>query len=567
MSKFLIVDGSRVIQKLITGALENQTIAGTPVAASDIITANDGLEAFGLLGKHKDIDYIITEIDTHGLGGDDLVELLLDTGKIKEMETIFICEECNLSILKKDYTKNILGSIKKPFSKDAFFEQLSKLIAQKREWKEHLEKLKPVWDRQKQFVTGILTEYVTKTEQSHRIKQDLLNTILENYIQTEEITPYEELRYTIPIIAYEYAESAGIDFLFDTDILSCIFDKFLFYETVHDTSIILPEIKNSLKHMMQKPLDKETTVEQLISILFKDAVGILKEELAQLKGEGELDYKNFKPYVVKAMSFLERIDCKIHSPKIMECEHKIKIALQEYEAIEESLFFPADAPFIKQFPKKEAFIKEFTAQRQKIKAALYSILNGNLAKVEKLIWQEAKRSKDIYEYFKKLPRFNTLSSYSMINLMISKNLIPPAEVERYRKLAKYFEKSENKEILLFSKDYTLANTIETTNHATSKKWKYQAFTSLEPMMKHFEKNLPDLLFFDYDMFKEVKKEMFIKAASQSDNFKKLIVKGGIILLASNESSNVVALARQLKVGKLLKKPMSESKYIELVNRN
>ena len=86
------------------------------------------------------------------------------------------------------------------------------------------------------------------------------------------------------------------------------------------------------------------------------------------------------------------------------------------------------------------------------------------------------------------------------------------------------------------------------------------------MMKHFEKNLPDLLFFDYDMFKEVKKETFIKAASQSDNFKKLIVKGGIILLASNESDPVVALARQLKVGKMLKKPMSESKYIELVNR-
>ena len=86
------------------------------------------------------------------------------------------------------------------------------------------------------------------------------------------------------------------------------------------------------------------------------------------------------------------------------------------------------------------------------------------------------------------------------------------------------------------------------------------------MIKHFEKSIPDLLFFDYDMFKEVKKEAFIKAISQSENFKKLIVKGGIVLLVSSESDSAIALARQLKVGKMLKKPMSEGKYIELVNR-
>ena len=566
MSKFLIVDNSKVILKMISTALEGQTINGKVIQPSDVVTANDGLEAFGLLGKHKDIDYIITEIDTPGLGGDDLIELLLDTGKIKEMGIIFICEECNLSILKKDYTKNILGSIKKPFSKEAFFENLSKIIAQKQEWKTHLEKLKPVWEKQKKFVTDILNEYVAKTEQGHRIDQPLLYQVLENYIQTEEITPLEELRYTIPIIAYEYAESAGVDFLFNTDILSCIFDKFLFFETVHDTSILLPTAKNALKRMMEKSLEDSMTVEQLISFVFKDATTKLKEELEAVKSFGQLDYKGFKPFLVKAMSFLERIDCKIHSPQIMESEHKIKLALQEYESIDESLYFPNDAPFLKQYRQKDAFAKEFTAQRQKIKTALYSLLSYHLGRVEKLLWQEAKRSKEIYEYFKKLPRYNTLSSYSMINLLISKNMIAAGEVDHYRKLAKYFEKSESKEILLFSKDYTLANTIETTNHATSKKWKYQAFTSLEPMMKHFEKNLPDLLFFDYDMFKEVKKETFIKAASQSDNFKKLIVKGGIILLASNESDPVVALARQLKVGKMLKKPMSESKYIELVNR-
>lgn len=567
MSKFLIVDDSKVILKLVSSILEGQTINGNTITASDIVTANDGLEAFGLLGKYKDIDYIITEIDTPGLGGDDLIELLHDTGKIKEMEVIFICEECNLSIVKKDYTKNILGSIKKPFNKESFFEQLAKLIAQKQHWKEHLEKLKPAWEKQKKFVTGILTEYVNKTEQGHRIDQKLLGCILENYIETEEITPYEELRYTIPIIAYEYAESAGVDFLFDTDVLSCIFDKFLFFETVHDTSILLPGAQSVLKKMMEKQLESDISIEQLISLVFKDATAKLKEEIEAVKPFGQLDYKSFKPYVVKAMSFLERIDCKIHTPEIMESEHKIKLALQEHESIDEALYFPGDAPFLKQYSQKEALIKEFGNQRQKIKTALYSLLGGHLSKVEKLLWQEAKRSKEIYEYFKKLPRYNTLSSYSMINLMISKNLIAAGEVEHYRKLAKYFEKSENKEILLFSKDYALSNTIETTNHTTSKKWKYQAFTSLDPMMKHLEKSLPDLLFFDYDMFKEIKKEMFIKAASQSENFKKLIVKGGIILLASKESDNVVTLARQLKVGKMIKKPMNESQYIELVNRN
>lgn len=567
MSKFLVVDDNKVILELISSTLEGQTIDGEVVDASHIVSANDGLEAFGLLGKHKDIDYIITEINTPGLGGDDLIELLLDTGKINQMEIIFICEECNLSIVKKDYTKNILGSIKKPFDSKDFLENLTTLIAQKKEWQEHLQNLKPAWDRQKKFVTGILNEYIAKIEQSYRIDQKLLDGILENYIETEEITPYEELRYTIPIIAYEYAESAGIDFLFDTDILSCIFDKFLFFETVHDTSIFLPTAKSALKNLMTKSIESSMSVEQLLGSVFKEPATRLKEELDAVRSFGQLDYKNFKPFVSKAMSFLERIDCKIHTPEIMESEHKIKLALQEYEGIEGELYFPADTPALRQYPQKESFIKEFSAQRQKLKTALYNLLCGHIAKVEKLLWQEAKRSKEIYEYFKKLPRYNTLSSYSMINLMISKNLIATGEVEHYRKLAKYFEKSDNKEILLFSKDYTLANTIETTTYNTSKKWKYQAFTSLEPLMKHFEKNLPNLLFFDYDMFKEIKKEAFIKAASQSDNFKKLIVKGGIILLASNESDSVVALARQLKVGKMIKKPMSESKYIELVNRN
>ena len=152
-------------------------------------------------------------------------------------------------------------------------------------------------------------------------------------------------------------------------------------------------------------------------------------------------------------------------------------------------------------------------------------------------------------------------------MLISKNLIAANEVEHYRKLAKYFEKNEGKDIILFSKDYSIASTIETTNRATNKMWKYQAFPSMEPMMKHLEKSLPDILFFDYDMFKEIKKEAFIKCVSQSDNFKKLIVKGRIILLTEKESENVVTLARQLKVNKLVKKPLTETKYIELVNRN
>ena len=60
MSKFLIVDNDPVTLKLITDALVNQTLFGKVITDKNIISAGDGLEAFGLLGKYKDINYIIT---------------------------------------------------------------------------------------------------------------------------------------------------------------------------------------------------------------------------------------------------------------------------------------------------------------------------------------------------------------------------------------------------------------------------------------------------------------------------------------------------------------------------
>jgi hypothetical protein len=256
----------------------------------------------------------------------------------------------------------------------------------------------------------------------------------------------------------------------------------------------------------------------------------------------------------------------VHTVEILAYERKIKTALKEIDLIKKSLQNLSETPILKDYSKRELFLKEYSQQLLKILASMKTVVNLSLGKIEKVLWHEAKQSKDIYNYFKKLPRNNTLGSHSLLTLFLKENLIPSNEKEKYLKMAKLFEKREGKNIILVSKDFVFSNMIESAIRI-NRMWAYQAFTSLEALIKYLEKCQPTILFFDLDLLGEISQEELFAAISKSDTFKKLILGGSTVLVSSRESEGILNLARRLKISNLIKKPVHEGKFVELVNRS
>ena len=134
-TEVLIADDSTLILKVIKKALLENKISGHHFIEEKIHFAHNGIEAFDMMGKNKNISMLISDINMPFLNGDDLVEVLLDTELHHKMLTIFITS--NESSIRSSTKKHTIGTIVKPFTYLSFSEQLEDLLWHHHENKKH----------------------------------------------------------------------------------------------------------------------------------------------------------------------------------------------------------------------------------------------------------------------------------------------------------------------------------------------------------------------------------------------------------------------------------------------
>ena len=129
----LIADDSKMIVKLIKKTLLQNKINGYHFEEESIASAHDGLEALDKVSTDKKITLIITEVDMPHLNGDDLIEILSDTNRLKDIKIIFMSTKEGEKKLSANAKKHSFGLIPKPFTVDKFTKSFNDILRKQKE--------------------------------------------------------------------------------------------------------------------------------------------------------------------------------------------------------------------------------------------------------------------------------------------------------------------------------------------------------------------------------------------------------------------------------------------------
>lgn len=496
MNKILIVDESKVIAKLIKSSLLSETFTALDIKEENILYAADGLEAYEAIGKHKDINYVLTEVNMPNINGDELVDILVDTGKIDQVNVIFVTAETNRTSLNKDYKRNILGKITKPFNAKTFQESLAKLLNEKKNWQLQCEEMRYVWEEQGNFLTKVIGEYLKVNLPEHKTNTKEIFEIAQGFIQTEEVIPFAELIYILPIIIDEYCNKEQIDLKVDEARLSCIFKKqnYLLKKT-KTKAVLYDTVHQNLERLKTKKINEALTVDKIIEFLFSAAKKKVETELAQMGSLPLIDYRIMEGFYDIALQKLEELDCRIVTESILEQKEKVSSLNNEFKQLATCKIEPNE-PFCSHYQNKGGLIEAFNKNMSELSQQLLKLLAKNTALLDTLLWDEAKSSKPIFTYFDSANSFNTLTSYSLANRLLQESGVPPQYRERFKKIAAYTQKFEDRKIAMISTNFKNVDTITSVLRLANKYWSFNSFAKLEQFDKWLATNTPNILIYD-----------------------------------------------------------------------
>jgi CheY-like chemotaxis protein len=355
--KVLITDASKDVRNKIKDALLSTSFDLFEVSEDNILEANDGLEAFGLIGKHTDIKYFFSDVDMKHLKGDELLEVLLDTGKLNDVKVVFISDTDITKKLPTNLKKYVLGTILKPFKVAQAIDTLKKLIveAKERESKEKEASLKAeeIQVEQKVIIKNIVDKYYRLSKFEKEIDYTKLDNIIDIYINPEEFIPSEELMVIIPPIMSEFlidmevnakVDNYKLQFLFDNQLIeikeeSSENKKDAFVANLmNDENMPNFEFGDINLEDMVKNIETvraiETTLEAKDVTIkrFEPIIKNIKKEQASLSDvKNSLDYIRMKHFMFKAYEMLTDMDFTIDNKDLKDTKKKIEQLVSDIE--------------------------------------------------------------------------------------------------------------------------------------------------------------------------------------------------------------------------------------------
>jgi two-component system chemotaxis response regulator CheY len=356
-TKVLIADKSKEDREIIKETLLSSEFDVFHITKENIYEANDGLEAFGIMGKHPDIEFFFSEIDMPHLNGYELLEVLHDTDKIQKAKIVFISNSTITKSLSTSMQKSILGTISKPIDSAGIIESFKKLVedALEKESKDAEEKarVRLVQDEQRSVIKSIIEKYYTLSKFETTIDLDKLSSIIEVYIHEDDFIPSEDLMVIIPPIVSEFLMemeiSAKVDnyklqFLFDNQLIEVREEKEKAKEKVFEanlmndpdieeqnfSSIVLEDMIKEIE--MLNEIDVDVDTKEVVEKRFDHIVQYIKEERIALDGSKKsLDYIRMRCFMFKAYELLTDVDFTIDVKELRDIKKRIEAYLKDIE--------------------------------------------------------------------------------------------------------------------------------------------------------------------------------------------------------------------------------------------
>jgi CheY-like chemotaxis protein len=478
----LIVDDSLMITKIIKKALLTNTTEYYHFVEDEIFIASDGMQAFEVMGKHPYIKLIISDINMPNLNGDEFIEILNDTDKLKNLEVVFITSATTKLFLKTSIKESILGVIYKPFKHNSFNSQLKLLKDKKSEYEVELKRINKLHIKQKEHIEKATIKYLSLF--NLEINEKLLNTFIEENFGSEEVcrSDFEEITHSILSSYFFNIQSTH---KINPKKILCILKSIDKKPILSKNRLgLIDGFKSQITYVNSNELALKNVLDELTTPL-QDKIGIA---FTKVKKFPKLNIKLFAVHFEFIEKELIKLDCDFIDYELK----KLLLELKEltifskwmYNFLKKEELYASVDIVKKSVPLKSEVTKRLSRSYQ------HSLVLSQhyCGKIEFDLWKKAKESAEIIKYLKTyMP--NTIAN--SLRFLLHKNKIT-------KEVQKEYLPYEQEKVIVMSNDLTTLKFFKEINKTPFDKWDFFCCAKQSLLDVWIKSNKPDKLIIDYN---------------------------------------------------------------------
>ena len=515
----LIVDDSMMIVKIIKKALLANEIKGFNFNEKNIYTASDGMEAFDVMGQGHNIQLIVSDINMPNLNGDEFIEILQDTGKLKELDVVFVTSSSTKLVLSNSMKEETLGVVYKPFRYDSFNEEMNLLQRKKELMNIETQQVKENQVEQKKFIEKVCFMYLE--ELNFEVKADIFSVLIDETFTNENVNESEfaEIIYsTLSTYMFEEENNHKVN----NKKISCILKSFEKKAVIKEKRFdFIAGFEERIRYVNSHELElKEILLELTTSLLDKISMA-----LSKVKKFPKLSTKLYSPYFDFIVEEFIKIDCDFMDNNLQKLIFEQKESEQFHKWIYD---FLDNSELVEKV--------EIVSKSQELKSAVLKRLNIAYKQnfllsqhycggIEFHLFRKAKDSVEIYNYFKR-NMSNTIPNSS--RFLFHKEKISKKDRDSYIP----FEKQK---VVIMSNDLKVLEVFKEIVNVPFDNWDFLCFTKTLLLDTLIKSNIPNKLIIDYDYQTSTSGNgiEFLKAIiNKNPIFKNMLVMKQIYIIAN-----------------------------------
>ncbi len=551
-TKVLVVDDSKLIVKLIIKALLANEIEGYLFKEEHIYTAFDGLEAFELLGKVPDISLIISDVNMPMLNGDELLEILIDTGKKASIEVVMVTTQSTADTLQVQTKKNILGIIEKPFTTESFTQKFNAL-KKAQSIKESEQKL--IHDehkKQKLLLLDVALNYL-KSE-SLLIEEALLQKELDELFDFDQSIIEEEMIAILLSLLSRYMELKSITKAINETQLKACYYKSIMPEknekVIHPLQLhehfetALKETKAMLKQ------DPETDANEIFATLFSKLQKPIIDQYTDIKHIRKKSFQLYGPYFVDMIEHFGAIDPRIDNN---DMQHLLSVYEEIVEMHAWLKNFYQSAELYKRLPELKSDKRIFAQSNERLKKIfqyLSALILHYTGFIDDKIWELVKASPALIAHIKSIMPEHYPNT---ANYLLTIGKISNAQHKKYLQ-------EEHENVIILSSFLKTVEMIKSRYEALVPSWSLFGFTQTDLLSAWLHSNKAHKMIIDYDFTTPKHKngvEYLLALAKQEAAVKALLSAHALYILVPHAKVSELNGYKNMLDFSLITKPLND----------
>lgn len=548
----LIIDDSKTITKLTAKVLLSNKITNRFFHKDSIHIAYDGIEAIEILSKYPNISLVISDVMMPELNGNELIEILIDTGRIKTLEVVFITTPVNKSSISDKSLAYIKGVVYKPFSVESFSDFFNDLQKEYEEKIQNQKKIKTTHTRQMKYIRTWIQDYCLQEQIDIHVKT--LESLIKEEFNHSCVIDVQEIYMIYQIILENYIKSINYNLKLNLLLAEKIYKTWLYPEIYKSLGI-----NESFDEIVQssQTLSKDDSLKENIRLsMILPLNRLLTKTRDGAKVKQKLPYDDFAPFLDKLISVFVGIDDKYQSIEVQSILNHLQEILKFHD---ELVLLTKEKNLVDKFPvlgeTAEITPSVIRHMHTCLKYITQQIIPFYVFKANNTAWQKAKKSPKILNYLKNNLKFQIPSTH---NLLFQRGIIDRAE-------SKKFQKYEKEKLILITRDLEILEAFKKKLAYDMPSLEILIFKSASILKNELEKHVYKKIIIDLNFKDSVFENgfyLFKYLNKHLAEFEKIANSGGLYFIPDISHKEILEKTKSKYNYKIIKKPIESKKIFE-----